>query len=297
VINVETALNIARARPVTRKYLTIAGAVKQPGTVCVPVGCTYAQAIELCGGATASDPVVLVGGAMMGTFSERLDQPITKTTGGLIVLDRSHPLVGRYARDWTAIKRIGASCCDQCGFCTFYCPRYLLGHPIEPAKAMRSLGFNLVGEGNVIGTLFCCECNLCTMVACPEDLDPKNVCVKNKRDLIAAGRKWEVQADPDRARLHLENRRVPIARLIRKLGLHIFRNEGPLIQKTVEPKRVVLPLKQHAGAPAQAVVRSGDSVRAGDVIARPARGALGAVIHASISGTVTDVNGSVVIES
>jgi Na+-translocating ferredoxin:NAD+ oxidoreductase RnfC subunit len=97
--------------------------------------------------------------------------------------------------------------------------------------------------------------------------------------------------------LHLDNRRVPIARLIRKLGLHIFRNEGPLIGKTIEPRRVVLPLKQHAGAPAQALVRSGDSVRAGDVIARPADAALGAVIHASISGTVTDTNGSIVIES
>ncbi|NIM52780.1 MAG: NADH dehydrogenase subunit, partial [Gemmatimonadales bacterium] len=71
--------------------------------------------------------------------------------------------------------------CDQCVFCTELCPRFLLGHPIEPHKAMRSLGFTLIGEPNVIGTLFCCECNLCTMMACPEDLDPKNVCTTNKR--------------------------------------------------------------------------------------------------------------------
>ena len=32
----------------------------------------------------------------------------------------------------------------------------------------------------IAGTLYCCECNLCTLYACPEDLDPKNVCVSGK---------------------------------------------------------------------------------------------------------------------
>ena len=56
---------------------------------------------------------------------------------------------------------------------------------------MRSLGFNLVGEANVIGTSFCCECNLCSLYSCPEDLDPRNVCVQNKRRLAAEQRRWE----------------------------------------------------------------------------------------------------------
>ena len=37
--------------------------------------------------------------------------------------------------------KIGRSACDQCRFCTEFCPRYLLGHPIEPHRAMQSLGF------------------------------------------------------------------------------------------------------------------------------------------------------------
>jgi hypothetical protein len=45
-------------------------------------------------------------------------------------------------------------------------------------------------------------------------------------------------------------------------------------------------------------VRPGERVRAGDVVAAPAPGALGARIHASIDGTVGDVeNGAVVIEA
>ena len=56
---------------------------------------------------------------------------------------------------------------------------------------MRSLGFNQIGEANVIGTQFCCECNLCSLYSCPEDLDPKNVCTQNKRRRMAEKTRWE----------------------------------------------------------------------------------------------------------
>lgn len=297
VINVETAYNIAQARPVTRKFLTVAGAVRQPVTVKVPVGVSFREAIQLAGGASVRDPALLVGGAMMGRYSDDFDEPILKTTGGLIVLPRDHALVRRYTQTWPQISRIGASACDQCSFCTEFCPRYLLGHPIEPHKAMRSLVFSMVGEANTIGTQFCCECNLCTMMACPEDLDPKNVCTQNKRRLAKEGNRWETEANPVRAELHLANRRTPIGRLIRKLGLSQFTNEGPLLERNgFAPARVVLPLKQHVGAPAEPTVKAGDSVQAGDVIARPKPGQLGAVLHASISGKVTGVTDSAVIE-
>jgi Na+-translocating ferredoxin:NAD+ oxidoreductase RnfC subunit len=282
-LNVETALNIARDQPVIEKYLTVAGAVAEPCTLAVPVGITYAEAIALAGGATTGDPQVLSGGAMMGR-RVALDDVIPKTCGGVIVVPPDHFLVRRYDQPWRQIARIGASACDQCSFCTELCPRYLLGHPIEPHKAMRSLCFVEDREPQVLGTQFCCECNLCTMIACPEDLDPKNVCTHNKRALAATGEKWQVEAHPYRAELTLDNRRVPISRLIRKLGLHPFANRGPLRDRTCDPDRVVLPLKQHAGPPADPVVASGDRVHRGDAVARPADGALGAVIHASIAG-------------
>ena len=297
VINVETALNLARPGPVTAKFLTVAGTVHEPVTVEVPVGMSFAEVIALAGGPNVADPVALVGGAMMGRFCDDFAEPVTKTTGGLIVLDRSHPLIHRYTRPWKAIKSIGASACDQCTFCTYFCPRYLLGHPIEPHKAMRSLGFNLAGESNVIGTLYCCECNLCSMMACPEDLDPKNVCTQNKRRLMADGVKWEAPAYEPRPKLHLDDRRTPISRLIRKLGLAQFRNEGPLRPGLAETRRVVLPLKQHVGAPAVATVNVGDQVTVGQVVARPEGGALGSVIAASIAGRITQVDPTINIEA
>jgi len=283
VINVETAYNIARDVPVTETFVTVAGAVAAPCTVCVPIGITYREALGLAGGATVENPRVVSGGAMMGLLVG-LDDPIPKTCGGMIVLDEGHFVIRRYQQDWKQIARIGASACDQCSFCTEFCPRYLLGHPIEPHKAMRSLGFVEDREPTVRGTQFCCECNLCTMIACPEDLDPKNVCTHNKRRLAAEGTEWKVDAHPYRVELHLDNRRVPISRLINKLGLRQFRNEGALIEKTVTPRRVTLPLQQHAGAPARPVVADGTRVRKGDLIAAPPEGELGARIHASIAG-------------
>ena len=83
-----------------------------------------------------------------------------------------------------------------------------------------------------------------------------------------------------------------------KLGLTGFRNVGPLEDRPLAPRRVVLPLKQHAGR-AGAGRRSApaSACEVGDVVAAPAEGALGARIHASIAGTVRDVDGAVVIEA
>ncbi|UCG15909.1 MAG: SLBB domain-containing protein [Phycisphaerales bacterium] len=294
VINVETAWNIGADTPVTEKFLTVAGAVRSPVTLRVPIGITVAEAVGLAGGATVANARALIGGVMMGQLASP-DEPITKTCGGVIVLDAGHTVIRRYEAPWKTIARIGASACDQCSFCTEFCPRYLLGHPIEPHKTMRSLCFVESREPAVIGSQFCCECNLCTMMACPEDLDPKSVCVHGKRQLAAAGREWEAEAHPYRAELQLNNRRIPTSRLIVKLGLARFKNEGPLLDRRYEPERVILPLKQHAGAPARPVVVDGTQLEKGDVVAQPEDGALGAAIHASIAGTCRVTEDRVII--
>jgi Na+-translocating ferredoxin:NAD+ oxidoreductase RnfC subunit len=177
------------------------------------------------------------------------------------------------------------------------CPRYLLGHPIEPHKAMQGLMFAGPKDRLIAGTLYCCECNLCTMFACPEDLDPKNVCVAAKpaareKGLLFTGRPESVKPHPLG-----DQRRIPTRRLMAKLGIAGFRNEGPLEDRLEPPARVVLPLKQHAGEPARPVVRPGEKVREGDLVAAPAEGALGARIHASIAGTVRSIDGAVVVEA
>jgi len=301
VINVETALNVAKAReePVTEKFLTVTGAVAQPVTLRVPVGISVGECVQAAGGATVDRPCYFLGGVMMGVMVTDPETLVDKTLGGIVVLPEDHILAVRRRQDWRQIVRIGRSACDQCSYCTELCPRWLLGHPIEPHRAMRSLGFNLVGQANVAGTSFCCECNLCSLYSCPEDLDPKNVCAENKRRLAAEGKRWQNPPfDPRRAELHLRNRRAPMERLIRKLGLQGYPNVGPLVEKEWKPRRVGIRLKQHAGAPCEPVVHVGQEVNKGEVLGRPpvvsGKPALGAPVHASISGTVVKIEGGVV---
>ena len=125
------------------------------------------------------------------------------------------------------------------------------------------------------------------MFACPEDLDPKNVCVQGKP--VARERGLTFKGTPESIPPHpmAEFRRVPMRRLIAKLGLGEFNNAGPLKEHDFAPRTVTVPLKQHAGVPAVPVVKCGDRVRAGDLLAAPEPGKLGARIHASIDGVVT----------
>jgi len=240
---------------------------------------------------------VLMGGAMMGRLASGPEEPILKTTGGAIVLPREHGLITRYRLPWSAISRIGKSACDQCVFCTELCPRFLLGHPIEPHLAMRALMFAPEKDRMIAGTLYCCECNLCSLFSCPETLDPKNVCAHDKVAAREKNLKW--QGDPNGVRPHsmYPARRIPIQRLMQRLGLQSFRNVGPLEDRALKPKRVVLPLEQHAGAPAAPVVRAGERVKEEQLIAAPPEGKLGANIHASISGRVSKVDGAITIEA
>ena len=300
-MNVETAFNVAAsaAGPVTSKFVSIAGAVKEPVTIRVPVGITLSQCVAAAGGPAVAAANYIVGGVMMGYIEDDPDALIDKRTGAIIVLPSDHVVVRRYRRDWTGVSRIGRAACDQCSFCTELCPRYLLGHPIEPAKAMRSLGFNQVGQSDVLGTVFCSQCNLCSMYACPEDLDPKSVCGENKQRLAAEGVKWtDPPFNPRRAQLHMDNRKAPTARLFSKLDLGRFRNVGPLVDEMVQTDRVGIKLGQHVGQPCEATVSPGQSVTVGDVVGRPAvsggKPALGAPVHASISGKVTAIEQEIV---
>jgi len=305
VMNVETAVNVAAAprRPVAEKFLSIAGAVAEPVTLRVPVGVTLEACVAAAGGPTVPDANYMVGGVMMGYLEENHQALVDKTTGGVVVLPDEHVVIRRRRQDWQQIVRIGRSACDQCSFCTELCPRWLLGHPIEPHLAMRSLEFNLVGESNVIGTAFCSECNLCSLYSCPEDLDPKNVCTQNKRRLAAEKKRYEDPPfNPGRPALHLENRKAPMPRLMHKLGLTQFRNVGPLNNELMPAARVGIKLKQHIGAPCEPAVAVGDVVTKGQVVGRPpitdGKPALGAPVHASIDGRVTAVEDGVVwIES
>ncbi len=94
VINVETVLRVAEAiedrRPVFTKNLTVAGKLKK-GTESqvfqdVPIGTTVGELIERAGGIDGEYGEIILGGPFTG-HAVGMDEPITKTTGGIIVTE------------------------------------------------------------------------------------------------------------------------------------------------------------------------------------------------------------------
>lgn len=75
-------------------------------------------------------------------------------------------------------------------------------------------------------------------------------------------------------------------------GIHPAENKLSANKKieTLElPKQVAIPLGQHIGAPAQAVVKKGDAVKVGTLIGQ-ASGFISANIHSSVSGIVAKID-------
>jgi Na+-translocating ferredoxin:NAD+ oxidoreductase RnfC subunit len=292
VNNVETLYNVHLAeqgRPVTEKFLSVCGAVREPKSFWAPVGTPFRDLLALAGGATADDFGIFVSGLMMGTLTFALDDVVTKTTGGLIVLPRDHYLMTRKTRSQEEMNRIGKSACDQCSYCTEFCPRYLLGYEVMPHKVMRSLGFTMTG-GDIWNqwSELCCACGICTLYACPEDLYPKEACDDGKKDRRAAGLKF-VQQKPVEVHPMKEYRRVPLSQLRKRLQVEEYERETPFQNVECRPATVRIKLKQHAGQTAAACVQEGKKIKKGQVVGRVEDSKLGANVHASIDGKVRAV--------
>ncbi len=294
VQNVETLYNIGANKPVVSKFISVAGAVEEPATVEVPVGTSYAEVLSHFK-ITADEYVVRSGGLMMGVLEQDLNTVVSKRTSALIVLPADHYCVTMYRRFSTdhAVDIIAKAGCDQCSFCTELCPRYLLGHPVRPELAMRNRMFTredlpLTNPGN----LSCCECNLCTMYACPEGLDPKGATLIDKRLAKSQKTTWS----GERPAIHpmFEYRKVPVKKLKQRLDVTMFRDEGPLKQLNIRPNLVRVPLRQHSGTPARPVVKEGDRVKKYEMIGN-ASSKISCTVHASIDGIVRKITDDEII--
>jgi Na+-translocating ferredoxin:NAD+ oxidoreductase RnfC subunit len=301
---VQTLFNIARAEKgaaVTHRLLTVAGAVARPVTLWVPLGTSIRDVLAWAGGVqlprwserTADDYALVIGGPMMGRVAQDLEETVTKTTSGLLVLPRDNVVVRYMKRSSTSWVRRGISTCDQCRDCTDLCPRYLLGHNLQPHEVMRAINYGMERPADkVTAAVLCCECRLCEAYACPLELSPMSYYVSIKQELQAQGwvnqvhKRTDFEAHPMR-----EYRLVPTHRLMARLGLTGWEYQScPLDETDYRPQSVTIPLRQHIGARAEAVVAVGNRVGVGDLLAQIPQDKLGASVHASIAGRVTRVS-------
>lgn len=294
VNNVQTLINVARAVDknigVTHKTLTVTGAVKNPITLTVPVGITFNELIDLAGGLTiARDQAAFIdGGPMMGKYIEDMNAPITKATGGIIALPKTHLLIRRRTTDMASIISMARTVCEQCVLCTDLCPRHLIGHELPPHLIVRSANYNHVANPSVLlSALTCSECAVCEAYACPVEISPMRLNQALKEKFRAEGARYQEpirDADP-----MINHRFVPISRLITRLELDKYNVYAPYQEVEYKPTKVTLMLNQHIGAPSIPCVQKGDAVTVGMCIATAKDDALSVPVHSSIDGVVESV--------
>jgi Na+-translocating ferredoxin:NAD+ oxidoreductase RnfC subunit len=292
VLNVETLWNLAQGEvegPVTDKWVTVAGAVGRPGTYRIPLGVPVKELLALAGGPAIADYRVLSGGPLMGELVEDLDQPVTKTTKGIVVLPAASPVINVRSMPLAHILRQARAACCQCRECTELCPRHHLGHHLEPHKVILLVSYPGYEAQTASQAYLCSECGVCDLYACPMGLSPRRVNQALKKELREKGIPNHYKDIQREIHPWREYRRVPVSRLVKRLGLANYQQKPPLREETIVPARVTLPLKQHAGVAAVPVVQQGQQVARGELVADVPAGSLGARIHASIAGEVAMV--------
>lgn len=296
VMNAETLLNIYNKvfnnKNVTNSFVTVTGEVDNAGTFNFPIGYSLDEILKICRPKIDNYKVV-VGGPMTGRLS-RVDETVKKTTKAYIVLPENHRLV-RNMEDTNMIhmKRIMASC-SQCRACTDLCPRNLLGHKVEPHKIMNAMANGLSeNKASLKTALGCVSCGICELYACHHELAPRKMMVAVKSAFLKEG----IKPDPNDCTKPLDEAiysRIPSKRLLIHLNLTKYNHHlpfNPTLQKT---NRVLISLSDHIGAPCVSKVKVGDKVLVGDLIGTN-ENVLHANIHASISGTVKEVNSKAIL--
>ena len=299
VYNVETVYNLYRAwkegKPVTHKYITIAGEVKTPCTLRVPLGISYGELIKLAGGATCEDYALIAGGPMTGRLTVTGDV-VTKTSNALLVMPKESKIIQKRLTPITInTKRAMAACC-QCRMCTDLCSRHLLGQPIEPHKVMRAVASGAPKQLDALmGVFSCSSCGLCEMFSCGQGLSPRSIIGEVKAELLKNGVTPKKGIEPKPINGDIEYRQVPMSRLVARMGLKKYDVPAPLVDVEITSNRLKVMLAQGIGAPSASGLKKGDQIKAGQLLGAYSEEKLGVSVHAPMDGIVAEATEAYVI--
>ncbi len=154
VLNVGTAAAVARAvirgAPLTHRVVTVSGGgVVEPKNLLVPIGASYRDLVQFCGGLRPEAARFVAGGPMMGFTIGSLDVPVTKGASGLVVLTAAE------------VRKAEETTCVRCGRCVDVCPLNLVATKI--AMASKAYDMALAQRYHITA---CMECGCCAYV-CP----------------------------------------------------------------------------------------------------------------------------------
>ena len=136
--------------PLITKTLTVDGsAVREPKNVVAPIGATFKDIIDFCGGFTEEPGKILMGGPMMGTPLYDVNYPMVKNNNAILAFKKAD------------VPVVQETACIRCGRCVRACPMGLMPSLIETAFKMKD-----VDELKALKVNLCIECGCCSYV-CP----------------------------------------------------------------------------------------------------------------------------------
>lgn len=152
IFNAETCSAVHHAviegRPLIRRVVTVSGdCIAEPKNLLVPLGTSFADVIEYCGGFIKQPSKIISGGPMMGMAQWDINTPVVKGTSAILALSEE--------------KKVRNSACIHCGKCIGVCPMNLM--PNYLALFSSNGKYDKCEEYNCMS---CVECGCCTYT-CP----------------------------------------------------------------------------------------------------------------------------------
>ncbi len=120
IFNAETCAAIYRAfalgLPLIERTVTVAGdCIAAPKNILAPIGASYKDLIDFCGGSKKTPKKIINGGPMMGFAQWDINAPVTKGTSAILVFSED-----------MCIETPANFSCIRCGRCVQNCPMHLM---------------------------------------------------------------------------------------------------------------------------------------------------------------------------
>ncbi len=165
------AAAVIRKKPLTHRVICVTGSgIEKPKNIFAPIGITFRELIEFCGGLKKDAKKLISGGPMMGFAFGNPDTPVIKGVSGITVLNT------RDAQKETETN------CIRCGRCVDACPMFLV--PTKLALASRKKDLKLAEKYKIMS---CFECGSCAF-ECPANL-PIVQLIRAGKSLVMASKK------------------------------------------------------------------------------------------------------------
>ncbi|MBR4979050.1 MAG: electron transport complex subunit RsxC [Clostridia bacterium] len=175
IFNAETASAVYHAMktgmPLIKRVVTVDGdAVNEPKNIRVPIGTSYEDIFNFCGGIKENIGRIISGGPMMGNAQWSYDSVVMKNTSAILALSEKDE------------KKPSEGNCIHCGKCVSVCPMHLM--PNYLAAFSKVDNKEMCEKFNILS---CVECGCCTYI-CPGRV-PIVQHIRNTKAQINAQRK------------------------------------------------------------------------------------------------------------